>query len=139
MRKMAKVSLSVISLVAVFLFSGCAQRIGAFTITSTKNVQINAKELGERVEGKHVVMFGTPSLEQAIDSAIEKKAGADALIDVVIWIQKGFFRSGFKVVGTPVSTKNFQGSLDENQKLVTSKDVDRIKELAKVLNVEIID
>ena len=120
-----------------FLISGCAQRIGAFTISSTKNVKVNAEQLGARVEGKHAVFFGTASLEQAVDDAIEKAPGADALIDVVIWRTYSWLglRQGFKVKGTPVSTDAY-ALLREAKTLVTSKNVEDWNEIAQFIEAE---
>ena len=121
------------------LASGCAQRIGAFTIASTKNVQVSSLTMGERVEGKHSVWFGVPSIEQAIDDAIEKSPGADALSDVVIWISNGFFKRGFKVVGTPINTKK-TGSLEGiDGPLLTAENASEALTIAKVIRVDTID
>ena len=142
---------SLVSTLAVsILVSGCAMvgapalqvsRIGAFTIASTKDVKVNAKEVGARVEGKHDVIwyFGIASLEQAIDNAIEKSPGADALIDVVIYVYSyqlpEFYRWGFKVEGTPVSTKSYS-LLKEAKPLVTGKNIKDVYEIVQFIEVE---
>ena len=117
---------------ALCFMSGCAQRIGAFTMTSTKVVKVNAKELGERVEGTHMVFFGTPSLQEALDKAIEKSPGADALIDVTIWYKYGFIRKGFKVIGTPVSTKQGTSSLNNDEVFVNAENVEKVFDMSQI-------
>ena len=79
---------------ATFFFTGCTQRILDFTVVSTKNIDWSRsgefKRNPQRVEGsdlKHIIIViptGVPSLEEAIDNAIEKVPGGVALVDGVL-------------------------------------------------------
>lgn len=89
-----------IRFLAVFalLLSGCEQRIGDFTIISTKNVDlanldIRPAQHEPEVEGTDskmiIIVWGTPaSMEEAIDRAIENGGGtalADASLYAKFW------------------------------------------------------
>ena len=131
--------LFVCAISAGVLFSGCAQRIGAFTIASTKNVKVNAIEKGGRVEGRHTTFFGQASLEEAVDRAIAKSPGADALIDVVVYfmpIGSLILNTGYKVVGTPVSTKEYSMTVDGKPLISAGSDVEDIKKIARFIAVD---
>lgn len=88
---MRTLALTLMSAVAALTISGCSTRIADLTVASTKNININSTALstGKRADGKDsvaVVLFpiGTPSLETAIDRAIEQDRCAVGLSNVVI-------------------------------------------------------
>ncbi|GAB6163539.1 hypothetical protein JCM12298_27060 [Desulfothermus naphthae] len=104
----------------VFIISGCAVRHGDFTVLSNKlidthnfnlNVQDRQKVTGEDIN--HIIIFvptgGPPTLEGAIDDALDK-SGGDVLTDAVIkswffYIPYIYGQSGWKVEGTAVKTR----------------------------------
>ncbi|MEZ9835303.1 hypothetical protein AB4341_17410 [Vibrio breoganii] len=78
------------------LTTGCVNRVGDFTVASTKNVDMNDTHFteGARVEGSDttiaiILPLGTPSVKEAMDNAIEKDRCAVALNDAVV--DNGFF------------------------------------------------
>ena len=89
--------------ILVILMTGCATRIGDFTVLSTKNVDMS--RLGEldrssRVTGEDRRTWSVPSMEEAVDRAIETEEGGVALIDVSIETVSGFFSTAWRVEGT---------------------------------------
>tara|TARA_Y100001970_G_scaffold96205_1_gene121185 strand:- start:214 stop:657 length:444 start_codon:yes stop_codon:yes gene_type:complete len=80
-----------IFLLSLIILTGCATRLGDFTLLSTRNVDLDGDYvLVERsVEGEDlvpiVILFpiGTPNLENAIDDAL-KSAGGDLMTDAVL-------------------------------------------------------
>ena len=83
------------ALVFALLLTGCTRRLIDFSIISNKNVRLDLPEdaTGPRVEGKHSVVvfltipFGTPSIEEATDRAIEKAGPPyDALAAYATWL-----------------------------------------------------
>ena len=80
-----------IFLLSLIILTGCATRLGDFTLLSTRNVDLDGDYvLVERsVEGEDlvpiVIVFpiGTPNLENAIDDAL-KSAGGDLMTDAVL-------------------------------------------------------
>lgn len=81
-------------LLVVGFASGCAHRIADLTYVSTKAMSQDefafATTDGERVKGKdsiHILLIfptGTPNAEEALDRAIEQKAGGVALKNATI-------------------------------------------------------
>ena len=73
------------------MFVGCSQRLGDFTIASTRNVDIGANyvRVERNVEGRSmrpiiiVIPLGYPNLEEAIDDAMGKVDG-ELMTNVVI-------------------------------------------------------
>lgn len=131
MRNMScKITVSLILVTIVTLLStGCVVRMLDFTVVSNKNVALRIKETakGSRVTGEDHVWWilwfpmGRPSLEEAIDRAIESAGpGYDALIDGVIYSQFYFYlftsKSGVKVEGTPVKTSEIIAELEHQVK-----------------------
>ena len=135
MNTISKLMKLIVTMSIVVMVSGCSQRIGAFTMASTKIVKVNAEEMGDRVEGKHMVFFGTASLEEAVDRAIQSAPGADALIDVTIWYTTNFITTGFKIQGTPVSTKNFSQNKIEDL-FVTTGNINELYQSDKIKKIE---
>jgi hypothetical protein len=101
-----------------FFFTACANRIGDFTLISTKNVDISrlsAATVGKtRVSGKdtkHIVVVfptGIPNLKEAVDRAIESHPDCVALSNAVIYhhffyIPYIFGEEGYSVEGNPVA------------------------------------
>ena len=85
-----------IAFASLIILSGCTQRIGDFTVASTKNMDLNNSDIfiADRVEGndtKPIILFplGIPSMKEATDQAIEKDRCAVGLSDVTI--TSGFF------------------------------------------------
>jgi len=83
-------------LIAVIALQGCTQRIGDFTLMSTKNVDIGGKykKLDTRFEGvdsKPMILtipLGTPDLKQAVDNCIEAGHGeliSNAVVEYAYW------------------------------------------------------
>jgi hypothetical protein len=83
--------LSAALLAAFTLMTGCTQRIGDFTLISTKNVDIGGKY--KRLDGRYMgedgkgmvigIPLGIPSLKTAVDNCIEKGRG-DLLTNAVL-------------------------------------------------------
>ena len=102
---------------AVFVFlpaflSGCAMRIGDFTVASSRNIgQLSQK--GDKVEGEDcstsILFFipiagpTIPSFKTAVDKALERAKG-DVVADAVMWeytLATGLFNQHcFRVEGT---------------------------------------
>jgi hypothetical protein len=108
--------------VAAMAMVGCTQRIGDFTVMSSKNVSITGNR-GDRVKGLScipIIFFvpiGKPDLKSAVDRAIESAGpGFDALEDVVLSNRGWWFllagESCYVVEGTAVSTKGGKAMLD---------------------------
>lgn len=82
-----KITLILIAL----MFVGCSQRLGDFTIASTRNVDIGANyvRVERSVEGRSmrpiiiVIPLGYPNLEEAIDDALGRVDG-ELMTNVVI-------------------------------------------------------
>jgi hypothetical protein len=89
----------------LLLVSACSQRIGDFTIVSTKNYEASAKykQVG-RFSGEGTVFaffgapFGTPNMKDAVDRAIEAGKGV-YLVNAVVETITAIFSSGYRVTG----------------------------------------
>lgn len=87
-------------------FTGCATRIGDFTVLSTKNVDFS--RLGEyeivqgRAMGEDFKTWTVPSMEEAVDKAIESVDGGVGMSDVTVEVVNGFFSSGFRIEGNVI-------------------------------------
>lgn len=104
-------------LVTAAVLSGCAHRIGDFTVASTKNINVEDSlhrvDYDNRVTGKdvkHIVVIfptGQPNMKEAMDNAIEKAPKAVALSNVTVksvgwyipWI---YGQNSFVVEGNPM-------------------------------------
>ncbi len=99
------------------VMTGCVQRIGDFTVASTKNMDIKRTlhrvDESERLTGidkKHIILFiptGQPNMKEAMDNAIEKRTGAVGLSNVTVkhslwWIPYIYGQSYFEIEGNPV-------------------------------------
>ena len=84
-----------VALVAsALLTGGCVQRIGDFTIASTKNVAYNPSPDRRGVQGEHcatrllgLIPLGSfmPNLEEAVDDAMAKVPNGNAMTNVVTY------------------------------------------------------
>ena len=93
------------------------QRIGDLTILSTKNIPAEINQIRSNVEGRecaHMFLFfpiGTmnPTIDGAIDDALDQVAGADAMSDVTIksyaWTIILYTQSCVTVEGTAISSR----------------------------------
>lgn len=114
------------------LLTGCTQRIGDFTIISSKNVNVMANR-GDRVTGQSCVPIifvpiGVPDLKSAVDKAIESAGpGFDALEDSVLKARTFLLllvgQACYIVEGTAINTKRGRASLDDSNILFHSKSV----------------
>ncbi|MBL0701906.1 MAG: hypothetical protein JJV91_00290 [Desulfosarcina sp.] len=109
---------NVIALIIVsLLISGCAHRIGDFTVASTKNMNIKSAlhkvDFDKRLVGKdvkHIIFFfptGIPNMKEAMDNAIEKEPGAVGLSNVTVklvnWYIPLFYgQNCYEIEGNPV-------------------------------------
>jgi hypothetical protein len=95
----------------VITLSGCVQRMGDFTVISTRNYDPSAKyELSERrVTGEDmrsiivVIPTGIPNMEDAIEDALNK-GGGDYMTDAALhnrswYIPYIYGRMGFRITG----------------------------------------
>jgi hypothetical protein len=96
--------------------TGCATRLGAFTVISTKSIDWSrASEFtrsNQRVEGEdmyHIIIFIPTkfniTIEDAVDNALQKVPGAIALVDAVLrsksfYIPYIYGRGGYYIEGT---------------------------------------
>jgi len=98
----------------VFNITGCTHRFSDLTLVSTKNIDLNASKLdvrqGKRYKGSDCaffflgfIPFGIPSLQDAIDDALQK-GGGNIMVDEVTWNRFAYFVIGslacFDVEGT---------------------------------------
>ena len=108
-----------LALLGVAIFgTGCSVRLGDFTVGSPKNIPTQLTVKRARVTGKDCVMqvlgipIGTlnPTIDGAVDNALEQVPGADALTDVAIY--RDFFtlvlfqQICVRVEGKAVSTRS---------------------------------
>lgn len=97
--------------------TGCATRIGDFTVASTKNMDIKdaTHRTDESIRLKdrdvaHIIFFfptGMPNMKEAMDNAIEQKPGAVALSNVTVkrggfYIPLLYGQDYFEIEGNPV-------------------------------------
>lgn len=109
----------------IFFVSGCSTRIAALNMVSTKNVSLKKINL-ERLHGKKVVgvsskpifiiiPLGLPTLQEAVDDALEKGRG-DLMLDAVVYDRSYWFILGVSkivVKGTVVNTKEYRDAKDK--------------------------
>lgn len=103
------IALAVVAVFALGMFAGCTQRIGDFTLISTKNVDIGGKyKKMARHNGKdtkHVILgipLGTPDLKQAVDNCIEAGNGeliTNAVLEYNWWTAIVYGQMTYSVVG----------------------------------------
>ena len=94
MKKRTSGALAVVAVLAVVL-TGCMQRLGAFTVISTRNIEWsraaeyqrdNRRVMGEDLA--HIIVIVPTkfnvTIEDAVDKALDKVPGAVALVDAVL-------------------------------------------------------
>jgi hypothetical protein len=94
---------------SVAMFAGCSQRIGDFTVISSKNVDIGGKyKMTERQTGSDsrpdvlLIPIGIPDLKQAVDNCIEAGKGdllTNAVIDFSQWTAIVYGKRTYTVTG----------------------------------------
>ncbi len=102
---------------AVLCLTGCVNRIGDFTVASTKNIDIkrtlHVVDSTRRVRGidrKHMILFiplGIPNIKEAMDNAEEKAPKCVGLSDVTLkagwfYIPYVYGQFWYDVEGNPV-------------------------------------
>lgn len=106
---------------ATTMIAGCVQRVGDFTVASTKNIDIgtgiHTVDSNTRVDGRdtvHIVfVFPTkmwPDMKEAMDNAIEKSPEAVGLSNVTIkhgswYIPLIYGQEFWEVEGNPIYAK----------------------------------
>lgn len=84
-----RVMLGLFLCASLLVFEGCHQRLGDFTVLSTKNVDVSGLKEGERLSGEHCInrVLGFPigqlDWKTAMDRALEKGKG-NLMVDVVV-------------------------------------------------------
>ncbi len=137
----------------IFLMSviyGCSTRYGALTVATTKNIDINMREFEKVEEGvvgeskKPIIIIiptGNPSIEDAIDEALQK-AGGDIMQNVVIyykwfyfpWVY-GYYK--FEIKGDVWKLKEKSTSMLTENKLKDAQLV--LKAVSRDGNIELIE
>jgi len=123
---MKKAKLLLIGILGILFIVGCSTRYGALTVATTKNIDINMAQFEKVQDGvtgkstKPIIIFiptGTPSIEDAIDAALQE-VGGDIMQNVVIYY-KWFYipyvygEYTFEVKGDVWKLKNTDtGSID---------------------------
>lgn len=102
----AKLVTSIVLITSILMFAGCATRIGDFTIISSKNINYSNFDEFEvnrsRSTGEDIKFFGYPSMEEAVDRAIESVNGGVAITDATVEMVYYFFSQGYRVEGNVV-------------------------------------
>lgn len=100
---------AIFAVIAV-LCGGCAsQRIGDFTLLSTKNIDLSEldeyRRVGSRQDAQdtrnmlQLYVGAAPSMEEAVDKAIEQVRGCRALVDVSVKVVSNVFSTGYEIEG----------------------------------------
>lgn len=113
-----------IALGTTIFLSGCTTRVTDFTLSSTKNYNLNSNKFikGKRVTGEHtvpvvIIPLGSPDVKTATDKAIEPNKCAVALSDVVVnMVNRSFIIGsvGYSVEGTEIIDRSQPGCADAN-------------------------
>ncbi len=120
--------------VAVLLFSGCSERIGDFTLISTKNVEIGGKYIlvegifkGEDSKGDIIgIPLGFPSVKTAVDRCIEAGKGellSNAVIENSYWSAIIWGERKFTVTGLVWRKTSISDLMDSSQSIFELKEV----------------
>ena len=109
--------------IAAVLFAGCTTRYGDLTVGSTKNIPVDLEILRENVVGRDcyhnillILRFGVqnPTIDGAIDDALDQVKEADALSDAALYRDRIFTliynRGCERVKGTAIRTRGITGS-----------------------------
>jgi hypothetical protein len=82
------------------LLTGCATRIGDFTVLSTKNFDVGAKyHKTGRFAGEDIGFLRASNLKTATDNAIDEGKGVYIANVVLEFVQKFVYVSGYRVTG----------------------------------------
>ena len=113
-------------LLPTLLLTGCSNRIADFTVTSTKNVNLNSTGLviGDRTTGEDgaaiilIVPTGIPNMKEAVDNAIETDRCSVGLSNVVIskfdaWFVLGGY-TAYQVEGNHIIDTKLTGCSPKN-------------------------
>lgn len=147
--------IALLSIVAIFIGSlvGCSQRIGDFTLMSTKNVDIGGKY--KKIDGRFSgddsrgvffgIPLGTPNLKTAVDNCIESGKGdliTNAVLDgsywtVIIWGQHKYTVTGDVWIKASMSDlMNPSGELFELQASSQGYELVSLSDPSQVVKVE---
>ena len=114
--------------VTAIVFNGCAQRIGDFTILSTKNYEASKSyvKVG-RFTGKDdvfffIIPFGIPNIKNACDKAIESGKGV-YLTDAVLESTSAPFMMGYRITGDVWAIASQSDLLKESSELLSYEDL----------------
>ncbi|MGO2137039.1 MAG: hypothetical protein ACTH3S_16610 [Marinobacter sp.] len=114
--KATNIALASVVCGSMFL-SGCAHRLGDFTVASTKNIDVKSTEHrvdeSERLVDRdtaHIIIFfptGIPNMKEAMDNVIEQRPGAVGLSNVTVkrggfWIPFIYGQDYFEIEGNPI-------------------------------------
>lgn len=129
------------AITASLVLSGCSNRIGDFTVASTKNVNMNGTQFteGKRVLGTDLVPvilipLGAPNIKEAMDVAIEEDRCAVAVNDVVIDNGMFAFLVGafwVDVEGTLIMDESKEGCKGAGKRSRAEGDAERIANKSK--------
>ena len=132
--------------------AGCSQRIGDFTVISTKNTEIGASYVRSTLDDKKsvgidskpiivIIPMGTPSIKDAVDRALEN-SGSQVLTDVVVYYDYfyipyvyGEFKYRVEGTGWKRTTdlnKHLQQDLSSAKELYVAKEINGKTEFVKV-------
>jgi hypothetical protein len=147
--------IALLSIVAIFIGSlvGCSQRIGDFTLISTKNVDIGGKY--KKIDGRFSgddsrgvflgIPLGTPNLKTAVDNCIESGKGdliTNAVLDgsywsVIIWGEQKYTVTGDVWVKASMSDlMNPSGQLFELQASPQGYELVSLSDPSQVVKVQ---
>lgn len=112
----------------ISVFVGCSQRVGDFTLISTKNVEIGGKykKIEGRFEGDDSkpsilgIPLGQPNLKTAVDNCIESGNGdllTNAVLDFSFWSVIIYGQSKYTVSGDVWVKASMSDLLNGNQNL----------------------
>ncbi|NUQ82293.1 MAG: hypothetical protein HUU10_11845 [Bacteroidetes bacterium] len=125
-----KLTTTSLILLIVLLLSGCAQRIGDFTVISTKNYEASKKytKVG-RFTGKDevfyfIIPFGIPNIKNAVDKAIEAGNGT-YLTDAVLEETSNLFMIGYKITGDVWAPATLGSIENGNVELLTLEELQK--------------
>ena len=118
------------SIVAILAsaFIGCTQRIGDFTLISTKNVDIGGKYkkldgrfVGEDKRGEIIgIPLGLPNLKTAVDNCIENGKGelvTNAVLDFSYWTAILYGERKYTVTGDVWAKASMSDLMNNNDDL----------------------
>ena len=112
---MKHLKLIIAAVLIAFSFTSCITRLGTFSVISTKNIDWSrannyTRSTINKKKGKdlaHIIIFiptqFNPTIEDAVDQAIEKVPGGVALVDAVVRYREWWFlygQVGYSIEGT---------------------------------------